>query len=54
MKNTKDKINICTVVGFPLGYSVKEAKVAEAKKALTDGAAEIDMVVNITDEKWRL
>lgn len=47
----KDKINICTVVGFPLGYSVKEAKVAEAKKALTDGAAEIDMVVNITDVK---
>ncbi|UWP61144.1 deoxyribose-phosphate aldolase [Ruminococcus gauvreauii] len=47
----KDKINICTVVGFPLGYSVMEAKVAEAKKALTDGAAEIDMVVNITDVK---
>lgn len=47
----KDKINICTVVGFPLGYSVMKAKVAEAKKALTDGAAEIDMVVNITDVK---
>ena len=31
-----DKINICTVVGFPLGYSVTEAKVAEVRKALKD------------------
>ena len=28
-----EKINICTVVGFPLGYSVTEAKAAETKKA---------------------
>ncbi len=46
-----DKINICTVVGFPLGYSVTEAKVAEVEKALADGCNEIDMVVNITDVK---
>ncbi|WP_069999007.1 deoxyribose-phosphate aldolase [Cellulosilyticum sp. I15G10I2] len=46
-----DKINICTVVGFPLGYSVKEAKVAEVKQALADGANEIDMVINIGDVK---
>lgn len=46
-----EKINICTVVGFPLGYSVTEAKVAEVKKALEDGANEIDMVVNISDVK---
>ena len=46
-----DKINICTVVGFPLGYSVTEAKAAEVKKALEDGANEIDMVVNISDVK---
>ncbi len=46
-----DKINICTVVGFPLGYSVTEAKVAEVKKALEDGCNEIDMVVNISDVK---
>ncbi len=46
-----DKINICTVVGFPLGYSVTEAKVAEVKKAIADGAKEIDMVVNISDVK---
>ena len=44
-------LNICTVVGFPLGYSVTEAKVCETEKAITDGASEIDMVVNITDVK---
>lgn len=46
-----DKINICTVVGFPLGYSVTSAKVAEVKQALSDGCNEIDMVVNISDVK---
>lgn len=46
-----DKINICTVVGFPLGYSVTEAKVAEVIQALKDGCNEIDMVVNISDVK---
>ncbi|MEG1847238.1 MAG: deoxyribose-phosphate aldolase [Lachnospiraceae bacterium] len=46
-----DKLTICTVVGFPLGYSVTESKVAEVKKALEDGAKEIDMVVNISDVK---
>ena len=46
-----DAINICTVVGFPLGYSVTEAKAEETKKALEDGANEIDMVINISDVK---
>ena len=46
-----DKVNICTVVGFPLGYSVTESKVAEVKQALADGCNEIDMVVNISDVK---
>lgn len=46
-----DKINICTVVGFPLGYSVTEAKIAETKQAIADGAEEIDMVINISDVK---
>lgn len=46
-----DQINICTVVGFPLGYSVTAAKVAEVRQALADGANEIDMVVNISDVK---
>ena len=47
----QEKINICTVVGFPLGYSSTEAKVQEVKTALADGASEIDMVVNIADVK---
>ena len=46
-----DKINICTVVGFPLGYSVTEAKRTEIVQALADGCNEIDMVVNISDVK---
>ncbi len=47
----KDKVKICTVIGFPLGYSVTESKVQETKQALEDGADEIDMVVNISDVK---
>lgn len=46
-----DKLNICTVVGFPLGYSVTAAKITETRQALADGAGEIDMVVNISDVK---
>ena len=46
-----EKINICTVVGFPLGYSVTAAKVAETVQAIADGASEVDMVVNISDVK---
>lgn len=46
-----DKINICTVIGFPLGYSVLEAKLTECEQAIMDGANEIDMVVNISDIK---
>lgn len=46
-----DKINICTVIGFPLGYSVTESKVVEAKQAIIDGANEVDMVINISDVK---
>lgn len=46
-----DRVNICTVVGFPLGYSVTGAKVTEVRQALADGCNEIDMVVNIGDVK---
>lgn len=46
-----EKINICTVVGFPLGYSTTDTKVQEVKNAIADGASEIDMVVNISDVK---
>jgi deoxyribose-phosphate aldolase len=44
-------LNICTVIGFPLGYSVTAAKEAEVKAAVADGAREVDMVVNIGDVK---
>jgi deoxyribose-phosphate aldolase len=44
-------LNICTVIGFPLGYSVSAAKQREAEVALADGAAELDMVINIGDVK---
>jgi deoxyribose-phosphate aldolase len=40
-------VKVCTVVGFPLGASAADIKVAETTKALTDGAREIDMVINI-------
>lgn len=46
-----EKLNICTVIGFPLGYSVMQAKVAETEQALLDGCNEIDMVINISDVK---
>ena len=48
---TYPKLNICSVVGFPLGYSVTEAKEAETRVALSDGANEIDMVINISHVK---
>jgi len=41
-------LNICTVVGFPLGYSKTSVKLAEAQAALADGCDEIDMVIDIT------
>ena len=44
-------LNICTVIGFPLGYSVSSAKIVEAGIALSDGASELDLVINIGDVK---
>jgi deoxyribose-phosphate aldolase len=44
-------LNICTVVGFPLGYGTTKAKRVEAKVAIADGAREVDMVVNLGDVK---
>jgi len=43
-----DKLNICTVIGFPLGYNTTATKVFEAVDAVKNGASEIDMVINIT------
>ena len=41
------RLPICTVIGFPNGYSTKETKVFETKDAIKNGASEIDMVINI-------
>ncbi len=45
------ELNICTVIGFPLGYQTLQAKLMETKQALADGANEIDMVINQTAVK---
>ena len=42
-----DKLPICTVIGFPNGYSTTATKVFECKDALANGADEIDTVINI-------
>ena len=41
------KLPICTVIGFPNGYSTTATKVFETKDAIANGAREIDMVINI-------
>ena len=40
-------VKVCAVVGFPLGAQAPEIKVLEARRALREGASEIDMVINI-------
>ena len=45
LKNTD--VKVCTVIGFPLGANTTEIKVAETKKALSDGCDEFDMVINV-------
>ena len=42
-----EKLAICTVIGFPNGYSTTAAKVFETADAIKNGADEIDMVINI-------
>ena len=46
-----EKLAICTVIGFPNGYSTEATKVFECKDALANGADEIDTVINICDLK---
>lgn len=41
------KVPVCTVIGFPNGYHTTAVKVFETKKAVKEGAEEIDMVINI-------
>lgn len=44
---SKSKVNVCTVIGFPLGSNTPETKAFETKNAIENGATEIDMVINI-------
>lgn len=44
---------VCTVVGFPLGASAPEVKAYEARRAIEDGACEVDMVINVGALKGR-
>jgi deoxyribose-phosphate aldolase len=44
---TGQHAKIATVIGFPFGYSVPKAKLAEVQQAIRDGAAELDVVINI-------
>ena len=46
-----DRLAICTVIGFPCGYSTTAAKCFEASDAVKSGADEIDMVINIGHAK---
>ena len=46
-----DKMEVCTVIGFPNGYNTTAVKVYETKDAIVNGASEIDMVINIGDLK---
>lgn len=43
----EDRVKICTVIGFPNGYSTTQVKCYEAADAVKNGADEIDMVINI-------
>ena len=50
-----DDLKICTVIGFPNGYSTTAVKVLETEDAIRNGADEIDMVINIgwaKDARW--
>ncbi|MCR4925911.1 MAG: deoxyribose-phosphate aldolase [Clostridiales bacterium] len=46
-KYAKEKVKICTVIGFPNGYCTSVVKCLEAADAVNNGADEIDMVINI-------
>ncbi len=47
----KGRLPVCTVIGFPNGYTTTATKVFEAKEAIRQGASEIDMVINLCDVK---
>lgn len=41
-------VKVCTVIGFPLGATLPQAKVSETREAVMEGADEIDIVINVT------
>jgi deoxyribose-phosphate aldolase len=45
--NDVEGVEVCTVIGFPLGASTSEVKAFETKNAIENGATEVDMVINI-------
>lgn len=47
-KQAYPALNVCTVIGFPLGYQPASVKQFEACEAAADGADEIDMVINVS------
>ena len=47
MDEKNSKVGVCTVIGFPTGYSTTASKVFEAADAVKNGADEVDMVINI-------
>lgn len=52
-----DKLPVCTVIGFPNGYTTTAVKGLETRQALTDGAREIDMVIHlgwVKEGRWDL
>lgn len=46
-ENEESTVKVATVIGFPMGYSTTAAKVEEIKRAIDDGASEVDVVINI-------
>lgn len=42
------EVKVCTVIGFPLGATLTQAKVLETREAVFEGADEIDMVINVS------
>ena len=51
VKDNFKELKICTVIGFPNGYSTTKTKVEETKNSIANGANEIDVVINLTDLK---
>ena len=55
MLENDQNVKVVTVIGFPFGYSVTQAKVAEIQQAVADGADEVDVVINgcaVSDGRW--